>query len=363
MSGFSWRHPGLRWPVLFLAWTLVGLSFAAQFYLASAQAGAAVSWRQALSGALGDWYVFALLSAPTVLLVRRFPFGRENWAKSLIAHLAGGVAFSLAFMALRSAVAEWQGWAAGRPVAYGEVFRLLLVKTWHFNLLIYWVIVIALQAVGFYRESQDRARRALELEKRLTEARLMALQMQLNPHFLFNALNGIATLMHRDVDTADRMLVRLAELLRMSLEKTGAQEVPLRQEMELLNRYLDIERLRFGERLAVKVDVSEEALEAKVPTLVLQPLVENALQHGLRSTAQRGTVEVFGRRDGEMLTLEVRDNGTGLKDGTPARNGVGLGNTRARLQQLYGEKQSFAIANRPEGGVQVRLTLPFQTTK
>jgi two-component system LytT family sensor kinase len=358
------RQPLVRWPLLFGLWTVIGLSFAGQFYLATAQAGAPVTWRQALSGALGDWYVFALLAVPTVWLVRRFPIGWEKWGRSLALHVLGCVLFSAGFVVIRAAVAQWQGWASGRAVDYAEMAQLLLIKTWHFNLLIYWAIVVLLHAITFYRESQDRARRALELEKRLTEARLMALQMQLNPHFLFNALNGIATLMHRDVDTADRMLMKLAELLRLTLDKTGSQETTVRHETALLERYLDIERLRFGDRLRVQFDLAPETLEARLPTLLLQPLVENSIKHGLAARAQCGQIEVCSRREGEMLTLEIKDNGAGLQNSPKTEgNGVGLANARSRLEQLYGERQSIELTNRAEGGAIVRVQLPFAIEK
>lgn len=351
-----------RWPIWFGVWTLIGLSFAGQFYLASAQAGAAVTWGQALSGALGDWYVFALLSAPAALLARRFPIRRESRGgigSALAAHVMGGMLFSAGFMVVRAGVAEWQGLAAGRPAGYGAVFKMLLVKTWHFNLLIYGAIIVLLHAVTFYREARERERRALELENRLTEARLMALQMQLNPHFLFNALNGIATLMHRDVNTADRMLVRLAELLRLTLEKTGTQETELRHEIAVLERYLDIERLRFGERLSLSIKVDNDVGNARVPTLILQPLVENSIKHGLAGRAGKGIIQIEARRNGDMLELEVCDNGAGLSGTAPPRDGVGLSNTRARLEQLYGARYSFELVNRPEGGAKVSVRLPF----
>lgn len=360
MTAVVWRHSLVRWPVLFAAWTLVGLSFAAQFYLSSAQSGLAVTWRQALGGALGDWYVIAALAAPAVWLARRFPLGRGTWLRHIALHVVAGAVFSASFIILRSAVAQWQGWAAGRDLAFADAFRLLLLKTWHFNLLLYWVIAAVTHALAFYRESQERARRALELERRLTEARLMALQMQLNPHFLFNALNAIATLMHRDVDTADRMLVRLAELLRLTLEKTGAQEIPLRQELDLLERYLDIERIRFGDRLEVRVQVNDNALAGLVPTLLLQPLVENSIRHGLAAATQRGLISLTARREGDTLALEVRDNGRGLPTQPPERDGIGLANTRARLEQLYGPTQRFELINHPDGGCVARVTLPFR---
>lgn len=188
----------------------------------------------------------------------------------------------------------------------------------------------------------------------------MALQMQLNPHFLFNALNSIATLIHRDPENADRMLVRLAELLRLSLDNTSAQEISLRQEISMLERYLDIERIRFGDRLSFAVHLPPELHGALVPTLLLQPLVENALRHGLGQVARPGRVDISANaRDGK-LCLTVADNGVGLPPGRPARDGIGLSNTRARLQHLHGDRHQLRLENRPEGGVQVIVELPLR---
>ena len=352
-----------RWPLLFGAWTLLALSFAAQFYISSSQAGTAVSWRQAFGGSLGDWYVVAALAWPVVGLARRFTFNRDHWLGSMVLHLVAAVTFSIAFMSLRSGVAQWQGWAAGRPVAFADAFRPLLVKTWHFNFLIYWIIVAFAQTAQIYRESQARAVRTLELEKRLAEARLMTLQMQLNPHFLFNALNSVATLIHHDTKAADRMLVRLAELLRLTLDNTSTQEIPLRAELALLERYLEIERIRFGDRLRFEVNVPEELRDVRVPTLVLKPIVENALQHGLGPLARAGLVEIVGRREGDLLVLEVCDNGRGLPMDAGVGDGIGLSNTRARLQHLYGSKQLLTMKNKVGGGVMVMIQLPLQNNR
>lgn len=352
-----------RWPLLFGAWTLLALSFAAQFYISSSQAGTAVSWRQAFGGSLGDWYVVAALAWPAVRLARRFTFTREFWPRSLSVHLVAAVAFSLAFMVLRALVAQWQGWASGRSVVFADAFRPLLVKTWHFNFLIYWIIVAFAQAAQIYRESQERAVRTLELEKRLAEARLMTLQMQLNPHFLFNALNSVATLIHHDTKAADRMLVRLAELLRLSLDNTSSQEIPLRAELALLERYLEIERIRFGDRLSFRVDVPDDLCDVRVPTLLLQPIVENALQHGIGPLARAGSVEIVGRRDGDSLVLEVRDNGRGMPIGAAAHDGIGLANTRARLQHLHGPKQGLVLQNQTTGGAVAIIRLPLDTNR
>ncbi|HVY68726.1 MAG TPA: histidine kinase [Verrucomicrobiae bacterium] len=339
-------------------WTLIGLSFASQFYISSYKAGAPVTWSQAVVWALGDWYVFALLSLPASWLARRFHFERGNWPGQLPVHLAGSVLFSLAFMVLRAWGALWQANPVEGPVTFAGAFKTLLVKTWHFNLLVYWAIVSVQHAFDYYRKFQERELRAVELEKRLAQARLQALQMQLNPHFLFNALNSIAALMHKDVEAADRMLTRLADLLRRALDSTGEQEVSLERELDFLRRYLEIEQTRFGPRLTVEFDTPAETLAARVPNLILQPLVENAIKHGIEPRARPGRIWITARRDADRLHLEVRDNGNGLAANSVER--VGTANTRSRLVQLYGERQQFELRNEPSGGLAARVTLPFR---
>ena len=199
----------------------------------------------------------------------------------------------------------------------------------------------------------------LELEKHLTEARLQALLHQLKPHFLFNTLNGIASLMHTDVDAADRMLVRLSELLRITMSHTGAPQTTLREEVAFLERYLDIERIRFRNRLEVNISIDEEAIDALVPSLILQPIIENAVRHGIETQSRIGRVELRGVRDAGQLILTVSDNGSGMPEGEPKREGIGLANTRARLRELYDDMQKFELVNRAEGGLCVRMTIPF----
>jgi LytS/YehU family sensor histidine kinase len=184
--------------------------------------------------------------------------------------------------------------------------------------------------------------------------------MQLNPHFLFNTLHAISSLMHRDVEAAERMLVQLSDLLRRALESTDTQEVPLREELDFLSRYAEIEQARFGERLKIEMNIAPDALDALVPNLVLQPLLENAIRHGIEPHARAGRVQVIAKRDGESLHLEVRDNGGGIVNGKVAE-GVGLSNTRARLKQLYFERHDFELGNIGNGGVSVRIRLPFHT--
>lgn len=339
-------------------WTLVGLAFASQFYLSSTLLGRSVSWGQAITYSLGDWYVWALLSVPILWLARRFPpEGSQPWRTAGI-HLVAALFFSLIYVMLRALVGQVHSSLIDEPVTFLEVFRPLMVKTFPFNLLIYGVIISASHAIEYYRKYHERTVHALELEKHLTEARLQALLRQLKPHFLFNTLNGIASLMHSDVDAADRMLVRLSELLRLTMHHPGQPLTKLSEEIAFIEKYLEIERIRFRDRLTVAIDVDPTALDIEVPSLILQPLVENAIRHGLEPQARPGHLDITVRRAAETLVLVVRDNGGGQPPGGFTREGIGLGNTRERLRELYGDRHTFTLANHPQGGLEIRLTIP-----
>lgn len=342
-------------------WTLMGLLFASQFHLSNSQVGNPVSWGRALSFGLADWYVWALWSLPILRLSRRFPLEQSAWKRNVFVHLAGSAVVSVGYVAVRAYVGQWQGEWVGETRPWNELFLPLLLKTWHFNLLFYWIILSAAHVVLYQKQLREREVRAVELEKRLTDARLQALQMQLNPHFLFNTLNSVAALMHRDVEAADRMLVRLGELLRHTLDSTNTQEVPLHQELEFLERYLEIEQIRFGDRLTVRREIEDQTRVALVPNLILQPLVENAIKHGIEPRACPGEVVLKARLSGGQLLLEVSDNGRGPVKKIRQREGIGLANTRARLQQLYGDAHQMEADGQAENGFAVRIRLPFKS--
>jgi sensor histidine kinase YesM len=234
------------------------------------------------------------------------------------------------------------------------------------DILIYLVTMSANVAFAHFRQAQERERRAIELEARLAQARLQALRMQINPHFLFNTLNAISTLVHTNPAVADDMITDLGELFRGSMESSDEQEVPLARELELLGRYLAIEQRRFGQRLEVTQNVAPEILSALVPTLILQPLVENAIRHGIEPQKKIGKVAVQCRRDGGKIVLSVSDNGTkpvdfSLLTNNSPRRGIGLANTRARLQQLYGKQSSLSLGQAEPIGWIVEIALPFHS--
>ena len=339
-------------------WTLVGLAFASQFYLSSTLLGRSVTWGQAIGYSLADWYVWAVLSIPVLWLARRYPpEGAQPWRTATI-HLAAALVCSLVYVLLRSLVGVVHGRLLDEPVTFSEVFRPLLVRTFPFNLLIYGVIVSISHAIDYYRKYHERTIHALALEKNLTEARLQSLLRQLKPHFLFNTLNGIASLMHSDVHAADKMLVRLSELLRLTMHHHGQPLTKLRDEIAFIEKYLEIERLRFRDRLTVEIRAASDTLDADVPSLIIQPLVENAIRHGLEPQVRPGRITVETRYEAGDLLLLVRDNGAGMPPGGFTREGIGLANTRERLGELYGARHTLELRNHPEGGLEVRLLIP-----
>jgi sensor histidine kinase YesM len=216
--------------------------------------------------------------------------------------------------------------------------------------------------IDFYRRYRERELRASQLETRLAQAQLDALKMQLHPHFLFNTLNSISVLMADDVKAARRMLTRLSELLRASLENVGADEVLLKEELEFLKNYLEIEQTRFQDRLTVRMKVEPAVLDARVPNLILQPLVENAIRHGIAPRAHPGLIEIRAQRLNGMVQLQVLDNGAGLGSATPQNvlKGIGLSNIQARLKQYYGSDHRFEMREANGGGLEVTIAIPFR---
>jgi two-component system LytT family sensor kinase len=348
----------------FLSATAIGIFFAAQIRVASTAKGHAVSWAQALYWSLGDWYEWALLAPPIFWLARRFSFGRARWPLSLAAQLLAGVAFATVHAAMCAGAAVLQASYQGAPAHFAAEFRRLMANRFPFNLAVFAMLVAGWHAWNYYRESRDRATQATELAAQLAEARLHALRMQLNPHFLFNTLNSISSLMLKDVYAANQMLARLGEFLRRTLETANEAEIPLRRELDFARQYLDIEQVRFGPRLSVAFRVEPALLDAAVPNLILQPLVENAIRHGVERTPQPNRLEVNVTRDNGSLQLRLTNSaGAGLEDGSRAAfaEGVGLSNTLHRLRQLYGDAHQFNLATNDAGGATVSITIPFRS--
>jgi two-component system, LytTR family, sensor kinase len=352
----------VKWAVIFLCWTGFALFFTSQSYMFQARSAGTIEWKRTLfNWLLGSYTWFAL--TPLVLkLSNRFPLQRGKLLRSVAVHAIAAPLFNITNIVLFVI-------ALGLITGPRLEARSLLESVWHFviaefhgGMLVYWVIIGVSQATDYYRRYRERELLASNLETRLVEAQLDALRMQLHPHFLFNALNSVSVLMRKDVDAADRMLLQLSGLLRVTLARNAAHEIRLRQELEILERYLEIEQIRFQDRLTVRTRVDPSALDALVPQLFFQPLVENAIRHGISDRETGGVIDIRVERQNGMLCLQVRDNGPGLN--TPRGNlveGVGLSNTRSRLEYLYGSGSRFEVGDAEEGGLIVTAAFPFHT--
>jgi len=342
-----------RWILIFGVWTLLGALSAVRVMVTYAYSGNIVTWRRALVIALADWYVWALLAPVIAWLARRFAIERRSWARSLLVHLPASIFLTIIKMVIEFRLLQW----LDPPSA--QRYPVLQFPS---TLFTYYAILGTIYALSYYRKYREHELKASQLQTQLAQALLQALKMQLHPHFLFNTLHAISSLMRRDIEAAERMITRLSDLLRLTLENAGAQETPLRQELEFLEGYLEIEQTRFRDRLHVKMEIEPETLDARVPNLILQPLVENAVRHGISPRAAPGLIEISARRYKNKLELQISDDGVGLPEGKRAqiKEGVGLANTRARLEQLYGADYRFDLNNQDKGGLAVCLTIPFR---
>jgi two-component system, LytTR family, sensor kinase len=348
---FMLQRRWLRWTLVFAGWTCAGLFFASQTYLAYKYSGGQAHIGIVLKLNLADWYLWGLLAPGIIWLGRRFPLERGHWARSTVMHLIAGVGIALL---------KWWLGNLFRRYVLGLTSGVSLAYVFHGNLLTYSILVAATQGYLYYQRYRRGELRSAQLSAQLAQAQVQALRMQLHPHFLFNTLNSIATLIHKDPDAADQMTARLSDLLRLTLENIGVQDVPLAQELEFLERYLEIEKTRFSDRLVVRIDVAPETLDASTPYLILQPLVENAIRHGIAARSLPGCVIVRAARDGGMLVLEVKDDGPGIRSASASHNGIGISSTRARLEKLYGDAHIFELNNAAEGGLEVKLAFPFR---
>ena len=360
----AWTPPA-RW--VFLVATLLGLFSTAQAYrLTTLDPRARVEGvylGSLLILNLGFWYIPAALTGPIFQLAARFRLDADRWLRSVAIHTAAAVAFSIihtsVMMVIR--VLLWPEMRSLPQKAWISYVQDQYLRNLDWSLMTYAAVVGLSYALGYYRESQARALKAAHLETSLMEARLKTLEAELHPHFLFNTLHAISTLVHTNPEAADRMISRLSDLLRLTFDRSGAAGVPLKEELEFLQKYLEIEQIRFQDRLTVKFDIDPETLDTEVPRMILQPLVENAIKHGIGPRSGQGLVQVSAKKQDKGIWIEVRDNGVGLSRNARARftNGVGLSNTRARLQYLYGDEHRLDFAE-GDSGLSVQMLIPLQ---
>jgi signal transduction histidine kinase len=313
---------------------------------------------------LALWYLPALMMPPVVRVARQFPLDEaRHRVRAIPVHVAGALTFAAAdfvgMMGVRFLL--WENAGKWYGATWAQFLQRQLFEQLDWSLMVYAVIVGVSHAMAYYHESQQRKIAAAQLEARLMEARLKTLEAELNPHFLFNTLHAISTLVHRDPESADRMISRLSDLLRITFDRSGEAKVSLKEEIEFLQKYLDIEQTRFQDRLTVNVTIDPDALDGEVPRMILQPIVENAIKHGIAGRKGGDRIEITAGRNGERLWMQVNDNGGGLQVRTlrALRTGVGLSNTRDRLDCLYGRHFRLEFSDQ-HGGLAVLIEIPFQ---
>jgi two-component system, LytTR family, sensor kinase len=366
--GNAFKRDLRNYPLYFLLWTVLGLFYFSQGLTQKLFSHDPTPWWHYLVAWLLGVYIWAIFTPAILLLGRLFPIDHRPRLQAIALHLLFGAGVSAFELSLESALYARLSLFPGVMKDFRGAFAQLLLTGFHGGVLQYWMVLGVQWGVLYYRRYQDRSReilkfelRSSELQSQLVRAQLSALKMQLHPHFLFNALNAIVVLVRQQKSQdAERMLGHLSDLLRGVLVDVDVQEVPLRREMEYLQLYLAIEQVRFADRLRVEISADPATQEASVPQLILQPIVENAIRHGIGRSSSAGRIAIKALKINDTLELQVADDGPGFSPSDSSKEqGVGLANTRARLQQLYGDDAKLTIEDCGRGGVIVTMSIPF----
>lgn len=336
--------------IIFGCWTFLALFFTAHVAIGSRAIGRPESFVRAFTVFMTSSVIWFLFTPAIVGLSQRFRLTSSHpWRNSGL-HLGASMLFAMISFIAFILVSPHLGIGRANQDFWTRLTRMIAFDL-HLDMLRYWGVVAIEHVINYHRQARER-------EVALAEAKLEVLKRQLQPHFLFNTLNSISVLMFENVALANRMLLRLSELLRAGLTNDSPHEVSLERELSFLDGYLEIERIRFGDRLTVNLDVDQATLGARVPNLILQPIVENAIKYGVAAVDRPSIVSISARKEGDDLVLRVRDDGPGIPRN--AKRGVGLSNTEARLRQLYGDEQKLELSSPINGGVLVSIAIPFK---
>lgn len=348
------RHRGIHWIAAILLWSALGILFA----LPGLSAG---NWNRILLNSLAQWWAWGLLAPLMFWIDARLPFKENQLRLRILAHLLASVPVTLIYFYVAVAISVLVG--LQKPSALAHALSILNIFGVLWSWLIYWVIFGAMQTFRYYEHYRASELRLERMEHNFSQARLNALRMQLDPHFLFNALNTVSSQVERNPRLARTMIEHLGDLLRLSLDARDRQEIPLAEEMAFLNHYVAIQKIRFAEKLRIEMHVASDVKFALVPCLIVQPLVENAIRHGISRRATGGTVTVTAQHAEDRLEIRVADDGVGLPDGWALETspGMGLSVTRERILGLYPDANcSFSVRPRGAGGTEVEISLPLR---
>lgn len=355
------RRKVFKWILIFGCWTLVALFYAFQTLYQNAHANRYPPWQFIFEIRFIYCYLWFALTPVVLWLGVRFPFESGQTFKSLAIHLTASLLLAFIHVALYALSYSLIPETVVPP--FPKLYKDFLVSDFTAGFVTYWIILCATYAATYYQAYRERALKAAQLKESLAQAQLQILKLQLQPHFLFNTLNTISELVHEDGEAADKMITRLSGLLRGSLENAGAQEVTLKEEMDFLQKYLDIEQIRYDKRLVVEIDTAPETLAALLPSMLMQPLVENAVRHSIAPRPEGGRIEIRSEREGANLHITVEDDGRILSENGNLnfKEGIGLSNTRARLEALYDKSYNFELQTSSRGGLKVGIKIPFKT--
>jgi two-component system, LytTR family, sensor kinase len=341
-------------------WTTAAILFALQGYTYDSLHGHTWPIFEYFRWALEEWYTWALFSPLVLWLATKRPIEPRRLSRSLPLHLAASTLIAVLAVCVQAVLSHFFNTDRGPVLGY---IRLYLSKDVALNIATYWALVGCAQTLAFHRENSDRRLREGQLEKQLAQAHLQVLQMQLHPHFLFNTLHAVATLIREDPDAAEQMLLDLGSLLRMFLEQNSSRQISLRRELSLVDRYLNIQRVRFRDRLTIRSCINPDTLDCSIPCLILQPIVENAILHGIAKNPGSDSIEIKSWRHETQLQIEISNSNSILPDDVGpdgAGWGIGLSNTQQRLTQIYSGVAKLSIQARSPRGVICCITVPFE---
>jgi sensor histidine kinase YesM len=355
-----------QWRIILVGWAVYALYMAVSAYIVSARLGEPITWWDALTGDLSYAAVWVVMTPLVLWLARLWRFEKGRVVRTAGLHLAASILLALVHKGIHGILfALYRSVVEGEAISWELQYRYLLAY-FDYGVQVYWLILILTYAYDYYVRLREKEVRESQLETRLAQAQLHALQQQIHPHFLFNALNTIAGLVRaEEKQRAVEMIAGLSELLRASFDGGSRQEVTLGQELDIVRRYLEIEQLRFSDSLRVQINVPQETRMGLVPNLILQPLVENAVKHGVAVRPGGGTIEIVASKIGGSLRIDIIDDGPGINATEPAGRdgGVGLSNTRERLERMYGSHQTLELANLDGGGVRATIRVPWHTAE
>jgi sensor histidine kinase YesM len=351
----------MKWLVFWLLLTFVGLVISVSFIIARSASGQSADVLNVLNSQLLRFQIWAAFSPVIIFLDQKYRAKFKSWFSRFPVHFGSSIIWSAVVLGVYGVIVWFlDGLINSRFSTLAEVFATVAVFNFAMGIVGYKIILTTNYALDYYKKFQDEKHRSAKLEAQLAQAQLNALKMQLQPHFLFNTLNSISNLALEDPRKTVQMIARLGDFLRLTIDSNGTQQMSLEQELEFLKNYLEIEQIRFRDRLDVKFNIAPETLSAKVPNLILQPIVENAIKHGIAKSLSAGEIRIIAKRNADVLQLEIQNDGAFLNGNGYIKEGVGIANTRERLQQLYGNEFRFELKPLEKGGARVVLEIPFE---